>query len=122
MLSHIFSALTDHLSRLTIPVYQADCVPEGAAFPYVTAEIAAPLTPVSAGSLTLTVWSRSSSAHTERLAKLDALHRLLPPRGAWLTVETGAITLTGDGPVRCLQDGVLLGAQSRWTLRFFPST
>lgn len=121
MLSHIFSALHAQLSRLPYPVYMADCVPEGAAFPYITAEIAAPLTPAATGSLILTLWTKSSTAHYERLTHAETIHSLLPLRGAWLAAATGSILLTGDGPVRCVQDGPLLGAQSSWTLRFYPS-
>jgi hypothetical protein len=121
VLSHIFSALTNRLSRLPYPMYMADCVPEGTAFPYVTAEIAAPLTPDAEGSLTLTVWTKGSTAHSERITHAETLHQLLPLRGAWLAAATGTITLAGDGPIRCVQDGPLLGAESRWTLRFFPS-
>ena len=121
MLSHIFSALHARLARLPYPVYMADCVPEGAAFPYITAEIAAPLTPAATGSLSLTLWTKGGNAHYERLTYAETIHNLLPLRGAWLAAETGSILLTGDGPVRCLQDGPLRGAESRWTLRFFPS-
>lgn len=121
MLSAIFSALIARLSPLGFPVYAADCVPEGAAFPYMTAEVAAPLAPGTAGSLTLTAWIQSGAAHSERIALAENLHALLPARGTWLAADSGALTLVGDGPIRCVQDGPLLGAQSRWTLRFFPS-
>ena len=121
MLSHIFSALTERLSRLPWPLYLQDCVPEGAAFPYATAEIAAPLTPGAEGSLALTVWTKGSAAHSERIAQAELLHQYLPLRGAWLAALTGSIILVEDGPVRCVQDGPLLGVESRWTLHFFPS-
>lgn len=121
MLTSIYQALASHLSRLRIPVCLADCVPEGTAFPYVTAKIDAPMTAGSAGSLTLTVWCKGSSAHTDRVSHTDSLYSLLPPRGAFLTTDTGALLLRQTSAAQCVQDSVALGMQSQWELHFYPS-
>lgn len=121
MLTSIFETLCAHLSQLHLPVYLADCVPEGAALPYVTAEIAPPLVPGEKGRLTLTLWQQGSAANAERLSQADVLLTLLPPRGAWLSGDAGALILTGEDAARCLQSGPLLGVQARWALYFIPA-
>ncbi len=121
MLTSLYEALFAHLSRLAIPVYQADCVPEGAALPYVTARVSAPLIPGGSGSLTLTVWVHGNEANALRLARTDSLYALLPPRGAFLQAETGSMLLRLDHPALCVHKPPLLGLQSTWTLRFYPA-
>ena len=121
MLNSIYRALVSHLSRLRIPVYLADSVPQGAAFPYITATIEAPLTADHAGTLTLTVWCTGGSANSMRLSHTDALYSLLPCRGACLNADTGSILLRQSGTAACVQDASALGMQSRWTLRYIPA-
>lgn len=120
MLTHLFQALIAHLGSLDIPVWLADCVPQGTPLPYITAEIKAPLN-TGAGSLTLTCFPCADAAHADRLAQADALLALLPVRGLWLAIEEGAVILLPEGPAVCVQDAGLQGLRMAWTLHFFPT-
>ncbi len=122
MLTNLYQALIQQLRHLQLPIYLADCVPDGAALPYVTAEIAVPITPGSSGSLTLTIWCTGEESNLDRLARTDTLYSVLPPRGAWVNTITGAALLTMDQPSSCVQEAGLLGLRSRWTLRHYPTT
>lgn len=118
MLTEIYQELLTRLSRSRIPAYLADCVPEGAEFPYITAKIDVPLTPGAEGSLTATLWYSGANANSKRISGMGSL---LPNRGAWLATTAGTLTLLPDSPMACVQDGSLLGMQGRWKLRFYPS-
>lgn len=115
MLTSIYEALFSFLSQLPYPVYLADCVPEGAALPYITMQIEAPLSSGETGALTLTAWSTSNAQ------RLSIASILSIGRGKWLATTTGALILTPDGSGMPVQAGPLLGLQSRWKLDFFPS-
>lgn len=121
MLTSIFRALFNHLSRQGLPFYLADCVPDGAALPYLTADVQPPLTSTGEGALILTIWCADDQANTNRLIQADRLLTALPGRGLFLTTDSGAITLTqSDGTQNVNQHGVQ-GVVTRWTLRFFPN-
>ena len=115
MLTSIYEAIFGFLSQLPYPFYLADSVPQGAALPYITLQIEAPLSPGESGTLTLTAWSTSNAQ------RLSIVNMLPPARGKWLATTTGALTITPDGPTRPVQDGPLLGMQRRWKLHFYPS-
>ena len=42
MLTDILFPIFDHLETLGVPCYLADCVPQGTALPYITAEVQPP--------------------------------------------------------------------------------
>lgn len=115
MLTSIYEAIFGLLSQLPYPIYLADCVPEGAALPYITMQIEAPLSPGETGTLTLTAWGTSNAQ------RLSITNTLMPARGKWLATTTGALILMQDGPTSPVQDGPLLGMRSRWKLHFHPS-
>ncbi len=121
MLTSIYRALYHHLKQLGQPVYLADCVPEGAAFPYITAKIAAPLSPRAAGSLTLTCWSLDDQPRVQRLALANQLLNLLPARGLRLETDTGTIILRPEGSALCVRESAAQGMQTVWKLQCFPA-
>lgn len=121
MLTSIFRALCDYLSLQGLPFYLADCVPDGAALPYLTADIQPPLTAISEGSLTLTIWCADDQANSNRLSQADRLLAVLPGRGLWLAADSGAIILTQEGGAQCVTQHGAQGLVTRWTLRFFPN-
>lgn len=120
MLMSIFRALYDLLTDAGLPVYLADCVPDQADFPYITAEIEAPLTSRSAGAVTLTFWFTEDQANSQRLSRMDRLLKQLPARGLWLTTDSGTITLRQEGNAACLREGDVQGMKTRWKLCCFP--
>ncbi|MGN0753677.1 MAG: hypothetical protein ACI4ME_04390 [Aristaeellaceae bacterium] len=121
MLTSLFRAICDHLTPLGVPVYLADCVPDGAAFPYITANIAAPLAAHTAGAVTLTLWCAGDQANAQRLSQVDELLALLPARGIPLTTAAGVITLRQTGGARCLRESGALGIKTVWKLCCFPA-
>ena len=121
MLSELFRALSALLSGLDAPLYQADCVPAGAAFPYLTVTMSTPLTPDAAGALTLTLWCHGDAANTERFRLSETLAEHLPSRGLRLSLPSGACTMrlkSGPTPL-CSQEA--LGMKTVWALRCYPS-
>lgn len=121
MLTRLVRTLTNRLQVMDVPVYLADCIPEGAAFPYFTAEIVPPLTPAAAGKLILTLWCRSGSANAERFFLMDALLTRLPARGAALDTGEGRALLLQEGGVVCVHARETLGLRTTWALRFYPA-
>lgn len=120
MLTSIFRALCNHLSLLGLPAYLADCVPDGAALPYFTADIQPPLASGTKGSLTLTFWCAGDQSNVHRLNQADLLLETFPGRGLRLAAGSGAITLTQEGGAQCVTQHGAQGVITRWTLRFFP--
>lgn len=121
MLTSLHQALIDHLSSLETPILQANCVPQGQTFPYVTMDVTPALSTDMPGSLTLTAWCCGESAHADRLALAEELLALLPSRGTVLALTGGrAILCMTDERARCLQSGEALGVQLTWELRCFP--
>lgn len=121
MLTELYQALITHLSPLGVSVYQADCVPQGAVFPYITLAVTAPLAEGAAGSLTLTAWHDSAQANAGRIAQADALAALLPPRGHCFALETGNVLLLPGSATSCVRDTSILGMRMVWKLRCFPA-
>lgn len=121
MLTSVFQALNGLLSAMGLPLYMADCVPQEAAFPYMTMAVSAPLTPATAGALTLTIWCCSDSSHADRVFYVDDLLTYLPARGVRLVMDDVAITLQQNGASACIREKGLMGLQTDWTLRCFPA-
>lgn len=116
MLSDFIEAIISHLSGADAAVYQADCVPSGAACPYITMNTAAPLGD-SAGALTLTVWHHSNAG---RIALAEQISSLMPAQGMRLFLPSGHAVMTGSTAV-FLQEASLYGIRMVWKLRFFPA-
>lgn len=121
MLKTIFQALCDHLSPLNTPVYLEDCVPEGAALPYITADIRPPLSAHTDGLLTLTCWCQGSTANPQRLSQADLLIARLPARGCRLATAIGALILRQKGAALCIRESAAQGVKITWKLQFFPA-
>ncbi len=120
MLTSIYHALYEHMARLGLPVYLADCVPVTTAFPYITAKIAAPLAPHASGSVTLTFWSLDAQTNSHRLFQVDQLLTMLPARGLRLETEMGALVLRQEGGTLCVRESAALGLRTVWKLHCFP--
>lgn len=120
MLTSLYQALVSHLAALEVPVYEADCVPQGQTFPYVTMHAEPSALPDQPGQLTLTAWCCGESAHADRLLLGDKLLQLLPGRGTALAFTGGKATMrmTSDHAVP-LRSGEALGIQLTWELRCF---
>lgn len=120
MLNSIIRELIDFLSGLGLPVYQADCIPDGAPFPYLALEVTPPLTAALPGRVSITLWCRSGSSNADRIARTDALLTLLPPRGTWLETSLGAIILTPERSAEPVADKSARGLRTTWKLCFHP--
>lgn len=121
MLTELYQALSAQLSALDAPLYLTDCVPAGAAFPYLTAAMSVPLTPGEAGALTLTLWCHGDTANAERFRLSEALAEQLPARGFRLALKDGTYILrlkAGPTPIRSQE---ALGVKTVWTLRCYPA-
>ena len=120
MLKTIHRALLDCFSGLGLPLYPADCVPDDAAFPYLTLAVEPPLTPARSGRVTLTLWFHSDSAHAERLSWGDQLLNLLPSRGVWLNSGSETLLLTPEKAAQPLREKTALGLRFLWALQCHP--
>lgn len=118
MMQGVIRALTDELSPCGLPLYLADCVPQGQPFPYLTAAAALPLTGNRQGSITLTLWCAGPSANMTRLVLHDALMQYFPRRGLCLMTDDGLAVLR-PGTSRCVQQGEALGTETVLDVRFF---
>lgn len=116
MLTELIQALIARLAAANVPLYLADCVPEEAALPYVTLAAVLPLGDGS-GTLTLTAWHTTNAG---RIALAEDLAALLPPRGTYLPLGSGAATLH-TGTVSPIHEAPLLGLRMVWKLRCFPA-
>ena len=111
MLSEFIQAIIAHLDGVSAPIYQADCVPDGAPCPYITLAATVP------GTLTLTVWHPTNAG---RIALAEELSTLLPARGTYFPLGTGAAILTG-GSSTFLREAPLLGLRMVWKLQLYPA-
>ncbi len=122
VLTELFSALTMVLHPLNMPLYLANSVPQKAAFPYATADIALPA-PAAPGRVTLTAWSLSPDAHLLTLSWADALPACLPPQGLKLCLPHGTAVLypsQKEAPQR-LVSGEALGLALPFDLQTYPA-
>ncbi len=115
MLKELHQALVQLFTPLALPVYLADCVPEGAYFPYIIAEAAVAPLPGQEGSLTLTLWCAGCAANTERFLLTERMLEYLPARGLRLTLAHGMAALRMTDST-CLRSGEALGIRTGWTL------
>lgn len=116
MLTELIQALLAHLSAVDTPVYLADCVPDGAALPYITLAANVPLGDGS-GTLTLAAWHTTNAG---RIALAEDVAALLPPRGTYLPFSSGAVILHG-GTASPIREAPLPGLRIVWKLRCFPA-
>lgn len=121
MLMSLYQALLQKISPLNLPVYLADCVPEGTGFPCIVLDIAAPAQPAEDGKVTLTIWCRGNTANHDRLRLMERLLMHLPARGTHLALDSGAVTLRMNDSVTCVHSKDALGVKTLWTLHFYPS-
>jgi hypothetical protein len=68
------------------------------------------------GTLTLTIWHPDNIG---RILLAKELTNLLPARGTYLSLSTGAAILTG-GSSTFVKEGPLPGVRLVWKLRCFP--
>lgn len=93
MLTQLYRLLCAQVSAAGLPVYQADCVPPDADFPYITM-LAEPNPSFGGrGKVTLTVWHRSGTPHADRLAQADAVMAAVPCAGLPLWLDCGLAVL-----------------------------
>ena len=116
MLKDFITMIITRLADTGVPVYLADCVPEGAACPYITLAAAAPLGSAS-GTMSLTVWHTTNAG---RITLAEEISALLPARGLHLEMSGGGAVLCG-GTASFLRESPLLGIRMVWKLRFFPA-
>ena len=121
MLKTIHKGLMEYISELGLPVYPADGVPDGAAFPYLTLTAEAPLNATTTGRVTLTLWCSGPDAPADRLLLTDSLLTLLPPRGLWLETDYETLLLTLDKPAQPLREKTALGMRTLWKLQRYPN-
>lgn len=120
MLTSICRALNERLSQLGVPFYLEDCVPPGTSFPYITADVRAPLAPHANGRLTLTFWCQGDTASSHRLSQADLLLKQFPARGLRLETASGAAILRQEGGAVCVREAAAQGVKITWKLQFFP--
>ena len=121
MLTELFQALTALLSGLDAPLYHADSVPAGAAFPYLTAAFSSPLSAGEAGALTLTLWCRGGDANAQRFRLSEELAQLLPARRLRIPLSEGVFTLRLKVGPTFVASQEALGAKTVWALRCYPA-
>lgn len=119
-MTSIFTALLNHLNRLTLPCYLADSVPQGAELPYLTADVRPPLLAGGEGSLTLTCWFTGDTANAQRLRQADQLAALFSSRGTHLSAGSGSLVIKPEGSASCITQHGLQGVTAGFSLQFFP--
>lgn len=121
MLTEIFTALCDHLRSLSLPLFLADCVPQGMALPYITADIRPSLQAGTAGSLILTCWCAEGKSNVQRLTLSNQLEAAIPYRGLFLPVGAGGLVITHGGEVQCVTERDAHGIVFRFRLQCIPT-
>lgn len=121
MLTEIFTALCDHLRSLSLPLFLADCVPQGMALPYITADIRPSLRPGTAGSLILTCWCTEGKSNVQRLTLANQLEAAIPHRGLFLPCGAGSLVLTHEGGTQCITEHDVHGIVFRFKLQLIPT-
>lgn len=113
-------ALTARLADSAVPLYLSDVVPENTAFPYVTAEIIAPLRTDKPGSIRLTIWSNSPNVNEVRMALHTTLMHHIPLRGFTLQSEKGRYILRPE-TASLAQSGQARGICTPLEVYFYPA-
>ena len=111
-MTDLLTAVTAFLSRLGLPVYLADQVPDGAGFPYVAYRLTdAPFG--QPATLEVTGWHRGEHANALAAGFLDRVAELVPDSGAILTLPRGRVTLhPGAGFRSVVADRDALGGRA----------
>ena len=124
MLTDILFAIFKHLETLEVkvPCYLADCVPQGAALPYLTADIQPPLHPGMEGTLTLTYWCTGEKSSYHRLNQANRIEKIIPHRGLWLYTDAGSVVITHKGGMQCITQGETRCISFRLKLQIFPKS
>ena len=122
MLTDIFFALFDYLATLGVPCYLADCVPQGTALPYITAEVRPPVQPGMDGALTLTYWCTGEKSSYHRLNQANRLEAAFPHRGKWLYTDAGSLIITHDAGMQCITQHDAQAIIFRFKLKLYPKT
>lgn len=120
MLTDLYRDLCSRLAAVDCPVYADDCVPTNAPFPFVTLKAEPSLSPGGKGTLTLSCWHHSASAHADRLALADRLLACFPPGGLLLTLPGGMAVITPAGPAGCARQDSARGCAISFSLRYYP--
>lgn len=120
MLNALFEALAALLMPLDIPVFLADCVPDGVRMPYLAMEVEVPVRPAEVGKLTLTLWCAGDSANAERIRLGDELAMLLPARGVCLHQTEHAIALRPTGRITCIHGKGAIALRQTCTVGCVP--
>ncbi len=120
MITAVIRTLMDYLGDCGLPLYLADCVPQGLSFPYLTAEVTAPFTQAGRGEFTLTLWCSGSIANLARMTLHDSLMQYFPARGLCLEMDEGRAIIRPGGAAKCVQDGEARGISTRMDVRVFP--
>lgn len=121
MLTEIFTALCDHLRSLSLPLFLADCVPQGMALPYITADLRPSLQPGTAGSLILTCWCAEGKSNVQRLSLANQLETAIPYRGLLLSVGAGGLVITHEGETQCITEHDAHGIVFRFRVQCIPT-
>ena len=122
MLTDILFPIFDHLETLGVPCYLADCVPQGTALPYITAEVQPPLHPGMEGSLTLIYWCTGEKSNFHRLNQANRMEAILPHRGLWLYTDAGSLVLTHDKGMQCITQHDVRAIVFHFKLKLYPKT
>lgn len=120
MLNELLEALCTQLAPLDMPVFLADCIPNGVGMPYLAMEIALPMRPADPGKVTLTLWCSGGSAHAERVRLGDELLGLLPAHGICLRLAEHSVTLRPTGSISTLRSGAAIGLRLTLALGCVP--
>ena len=90
------TAMMAFWQRFGVPVFVSGCVPDGQAFPYLTADIVQP-GPLATTVAAVISWHRigegTGNPMTERAALMDAIDAAIPPQGVRIDFEGGFAVL-----------------------------
>lgn len=120
MMQALLKALTAHLESFHPPLYLADSVPQAQGFPYLTAQVTAPLTPHEKGGITLTLWCTGNAVNNARVLLHGALMQYFPHRGCCLDTAEGRFLLQPE-TARCVREGEVYGIETALNVHFYPA-
>ena len=115
----VIYALVEYLKDYGLEMHLADCVPQGASFPYLTAAASLPCAGDGQGHIDLTLWCAGPLANTSRLMMHGTLMQYFPHRGLTLQTDEG-LAILRPGTVTLVQEGAAIGIRTALDVRFFP--
>ena len=123
MLTTLFEYLFGKLCTLGWPVYNADCVPHHAGFPYITMRISPPTAITGTGEMILTCWCSEDSPHAQRLSMADQVLGMIPSGGLRIPMDSGLAMIyrRTDDCAEFLESHGTLGARLRFDLRILST-